>query len=75
MGVGILIPLIVIIAILLVVVAVLLSKGAKGTKSKPTNTYVPPQEETGAAASKFCTNCGAELEADCVFCTNCGAKQ
>ncbi len=75
MGVGILLPLIVIIAILVVVVAVLLSKGAKGSKSKPTNTYVPPQQEPKAAAVKFCTNCGAQLEADSAFCTNCGAKQ
>jgi len=75
MGVGILIPLVVVIAILVVVVAVLLSKGAKGTKNQPTNTYVPPQQETKAAAGKFCTNCGAQLEADSVFCTNCGAKQ
>ena len=75
MGVGILIPVVVIIAILLVVVAVLLSKGAKGTKNQPTNTYVPSQQEPKAAAGKFCTNCGAQLEAGSAFCTNCGAKQ
>ena len=74
MEVGILIPLVVIIAILLVLVAVLLSKGAKGTKNQPTNTYVPPQQEF-KVSGKFCTNCGAQLEADSAFCTNCGAKQ
>ena len=75
MGVGSLIPLVVVIAILVVVVAVLLSKGAKGTKNQPTNTYVSPQQEPKATAGKFCTNCGTKLEAGSAFCTNCGAKQ
>ena len=74
MGVGTLLPLVV-ISILLIVVVMLLLKGTRGTKSKPTNTYVPPQEEHKTAAGKFCTNCGAQLEADSAFCTNCGAKQ
>ena len=74
MEVGILIPLIVIIAILLVVVAGLSLKNTKKTKTRSTNTYVPPQQES-KAAGKFCTNCGTKLDADCVFCTNCGAKQ
>ena len=72
---GIIFPLIVIIAILLVAVAVLLSKGTKGTKTQPTNTYVSSQQEPKAAAGKFCTNCGAQLEADSSFCTHCGVKQ
>lgn len=75
MEVGILIPLVVVIAILVVVVAVLLSKGAKGTKNQTTNTYVPPQQEPKMAADKFCTNCGAQLESDSAYCTNCGVKQ
>ena len=75
MEVGISIPLIVIIMILLVAVMVLLKKGAKGTKTQPTNTNVSPQQELKTAAGKFCTNRGAQLEADSAFCTNCGAKQ
>lgn len=75
MEVGILIPLIFIIAMLLVVVAGLSLKNTKKTKTRLTNTYVPPQQEPKTAAGKFCTNCGAKLDASCVFCTNCGAKQ
>lgn len=75
MEVGILIPLIAVIVILAVVVVALLLKGAKGTKNQSANTYVPPQQEPKAATGKFCTNCGAKLEADSAFCTNCGAKQ
>ena len=74
MGVGSLIPLVVVIAILVVVVAVALLKGAKRANNQSVNTYVPPQQEP-KVAGKFCTNCGTQLEADSAFCTNCGAKQ
>lgn len=78
MGVGILIPFLVIIVILLVVVVLLLvnrAKGATRTKNHPTNTYATSKEEPRTAVNKFCASCGAELEADSAFCTNCGAKQ
>ena len=75
MEVGILIPLVVVIAILVVVVAVLLLKGAKRTNNQSVNTYAPSKEEPKVATGKFCTNCGAKLEADSAFCTNCGVKQ
>ena len=75
MDVGISIPLIIIIVILLAVIAVLVLQNVKRAKMQGKNTYVPPQQEPKAVAGKFCTNCGAQLEADSSFCTNCGVKQ
>lgn len=42
------------------------------TRAEIENLTPPKTAETG---SKFCTNCGAKLNAEARFCTSCGASQ
>ena len=44
------------------------------TKTDTGDMLTVPKILGGKMMSKFCTNCGAQLEDDVVFCTNCGAK-
>lgn len=39
-----------------------------------TPTILTPVETPAKSKPKFCTSCGATIEADETFCTNCGAK-
>ncbi|MGN0628997.1 MAG: zinc ribbon domain-containing protein [Oscillospiraceae bacterium] len=42
------------------------------TRAEIENLNPPKVAETG---SKFCTNCGAKLDAEARFCTSCGSSQ
>lgn len=62
--------------ILLVKNVIQINNKLKANGDKPAEDVFanPVTEAPAAAASAFCTNCGAKVEGDSAFCTNCGTK-